>query len=96
VQTEDYANASELFAADYAYFSSFSSSWLSHAEHYVTRMVERFALTDNSYIIEVAANKPDYVQILPWNLRTEITDQLAYIREWGGQFVTTVPKLVIE
>jgi predicted TPR repeat methyltransferase len=56
VQTEDYANANELFAADYAYFSSFSSSWLSHAEHYVTRMVERFALTEQAYIIEVAAN----------------------------------------
>jgi SAM-dependent methyltransferase len=56
VQTEDYANANELFAADYAYFSSFSSSWLAHAEHYVAHMVEQFALTENSYIIEVAAN----------------------------------------
>jgi SAM-dependent methyltransferase len=56
VQTEDYANANELFAADYAYFSSFSSSWLAHAEHYVASIIEQFALTENSYIIEVAAN----------------------------------------
>jgi hypothetical protein len=34
--------------------------------------------------------------ILPWNLRTEIMAQLAYIRDWGGQFVTAVPCLTIE
>ena len=39
--------------------------------------------------------RPDYVLILPWNLREEITAQLAYIREWGGQFVTAVPELVV-
>ncbi len=36
-------------------------------------------------------HKPDYVLILPWNLREEITGQLAYIREWGGQFVVPIP-----
>jgi hypothetical protein len=36
---------------------------------------------------------PDYVVILPWNLRDEVVDQLSYIREWGGQFVTSVPVL---
>jgi len=56
VQTEDYANADELFADDYAYFSSFSSSWLAHAEYYVKTMVERFSLTEQSHVIEVAAN----------------------------------------
>ena len=56
VQTEDYTNADELFAADYAYFSSFSSSWLAHAQQYVTAMIDRFALTANSQVIEVAAN----------------------------------------
>jgi len=56
VQTEDYANADELFAADYAYFSSFSSSWLAHAEHYVDSMINRFALSADSLVIEVAAN----------------------------------------
>ena len=56
VQTEDYARADELFSVDYAYFSSFSSTWLKHAEKYVTEMVDRFSLNENSYIVEVAAN----------------------------------------
>ena len=37
--------------------------------------------------------RPDYVLILPWNLREEITSQLAYIKEWGGQFVVPIPHL---
>ncbi|MDD5322840.1 MAG: class I SAM-dependent methyltransferase [Methylococcales bacterium] len=56
VQTEDYAQAEELFAADYAYFSSFSSTWLQHAEQYVSTMIARFGLSNDSYVIEVAAN----------------------------------------
>lgn len=56
VQTEDYAGADELFSADYAYFSSFSTTWLKHAEQYVTDMAQRFALNANSHIVEVAAN----------------------------------------
>jgi SAM-dependent methyltransferase len=55
-QTEDYAGAEELFDADYAYFSSFSSSWLKHAEQYVADMVNRFNLNEKSYVIEIAAN----------------------------------------
>jgi 2-polyprenyl-3-methyl-5-hydroxy-6-metoxy-1,4-benzoquinol methylase len=39
--------------------------------------------------------RPDYVLILPWNLREEITRQLAYIKEWGGRFVTPIPRLEI-
>lgn len=39
--------------------------------------------------------KPPYVIILPWNIRDEITRQLHYIREWGGQFVVFIPKLEI-
>lgn len=56
VQTEDYAGAEELFSADYAYFSSFSTTWLKHAEQYITDMAQRFALNANSLIVEVAAN----------------------------------------
>jgi len=56
VQTEDYAGAEELFDADYAYFSSFSSSWLKHAEQYVEKMVSRFALDSKSHVVEIAAN----------------------------------------
>jgi hypothetical protein len=39
--------------------------------------------------------QPDYVVILPWNLRTEIMAQLSYIKDWGGHFVTAIPDLKI-
>ena len=39
--------------------------------------------------------KPDFVIIFPWNLKHEITQQLAYIKEWGGKFVVAVPQLEI-
>lgn len=55
-QTADYTGADELFSADYAYFSSFSTSWLQHAEYYVTAMTERFGLNNASFVIEIAAN----------------------------------------
>jgi SAM-dependent methyltransferase len=41
---------------------------------------------------EVAAVKPDYLLILPWNLKDEIMGQMAYIAEWGGRFVTASPE----
>ncbi len=56
VQTEDFAQAEELFDEDYAYFSSFSTSWLQHAEKYVKDMTKRFSLDKHSHVIEVAAN----------------------------------------
>jgi SAM-dependent methyltransferase len=39
----------------------------------------------------IAETRPDYVLVLPWNLQQEITAQLAYIRDWGGQFVVPIP-----
>ena len=39
--------------------------------------------------------RPDYVLILPWNLKDEIMDQLAYIREWGGRFVIPIPDVEV-
>jgi SAM-dependent methyltransferase len=56
VQTEDFAQADELFDADYAYFSGFSSSWLAHSERYVADMAARFGLNAASHVVEVAAN----------------------------------------
>ena len=56
VQTEDHAGRDALFGADYAYFSSFSSSWLAHAQAYVTAMAQRFELGPNSRVVEIAAN----------------------------------------
>jgi 2-polyprenyl-3-methyl-5-hydroxy-6-metoxy-1,4-benzoquinol methylase len=55
-QTEDFAQAHELFDADYAYFSSFSSTWLKHAKRYATEMSERFHLSSSSHVVEIAAN----------------------------------------
>ncbi len=56
VQTEDFAQANELFDADYAYFSGFSTSWLAHSERYVSDMCSRFGLGSHSHVVEVAAN----------------------------------------
>ncbi|HEY0193834.1 MAG TPA: class I SAM-dependent methyltransferase [Kofleriaceae bacterium] len=44
---------------------------------------------------EISRTKPDYVLILPWNLRHEITAQLAEIRGWGGKFVVPIPSVEI-
>ena len=43
----------------------------------------------------IRETKPDYVVILPWNLKDEIMEQLRFIREWGGQFVVPIPKVTV-
>jgi hypothetical protein len=40
--------------------------------------------------------RPDYVVLLPWNLKEELSEQLEYVRGWGGRLVTAVPELSIE
>ena len=55
-QTECTTGAEELFDADYAYFSSYSTTWLHHAERYVADMQARFGLNETSHVVEVAAN----------------------------------------
>jgi 2-polyprenyl-3-methyl-5-hydroxy-6-metoxy-1,4-benzoquinol methylase len=44
---------------------------------------------------KIAETKPDYVLILPWNLKEEITQQLSNVREWGGKFVVPIPEVEI-
>jgi 2-polyprenyl-3-methyl-5-hydroxy-6-metoxy-1,4-benzoquinol methylase len=44
----------------------------------------------------IRETKPDYIVILPWNLKSEIMKQLQYIREWGGRFVVPIPTATIE
>jgi SAM-dependent methyltransferase len=56
VQTEDYADAGELFSADYAYFSSTSTGWLAHAKRYAEQMTQQLGLNGDSFVIEVASN----------------------------------------
>ncbi len=49
-------------------------------------------VVNESYLKE---RRPDYVLVLPWNLKDEITKQLSYIREWNGKFVIPIPELQI-
>ena len=55
VQLEEFRSPEELFG-DYAYFSSYSDSWLAHAEKYAEAMIHRFGLGDDGLVIEVASN----------------------------------------
>jgi SAM-dependent methyltransferase len=64
VQTEDHADREALFTDDYAYFSSFSTSWLAHAQNYVLEMAARFDLNDSSCVVEIAANDGYLLQYL--------------------------------
>ena len=43
----------------------------------------------------IAETKPDYILVLPWNLREEISEQLAYVRSWGGRLVIPIPALEV-
>ena len=56
VQTEDYAQADELFSPEYAYFSSTSTGWLAHAKRYAEKMTNELELNAKSLVIEVASN----------------------------------------
>ncbi|NOT52324.1 MAG: class I SAM-dependent methyltransferase [Chitinophagaceae bacterium] len=56
VQVDEYKKSDAIFNSDYAYFSSYSSSWLAHAKKYTEKMVERFGYNENSQVIEIASN----------------------------------------
>ena len=55
VQLRDYVSAEEIFT-EYAYFSSYSDSWLAHARDYSEQMISRFGLNDQSFVVELASN----------------------------------------
>ena len=57
-------------------------------------LYEEFVEPDRVWEI-LRETKPDYVFILPWNLKDEIMMQLEYIREWGGKFVIPIPEVKI-
>jgi hypothetical protein len=44
---------------------------------------------------KIAETKPDYVLILPWNIKDEIVSQMSHIREWGGRFVVPIPEVEV-
>jgi hypothetical protein len=56
VQLDEYVSASEIFDDHYAYFSSFSTSWLDHAKRYTDEMTKRFSLGKQSKVVELASN----------------------------------------
>ncbi|MFM2181080.1 MAG: hypothetical protein RIR54_374, partial [Actinomycetota bacterium] len=56
VQAEAYSRAAELFNEEYAYFSSFSSEWVKHADKLVESAVNKYGLSDKSHVIEIASN----------------------------------------
>lgn len=56
VQIDEFAKHDDIFNADYAYFSSFSISWLAHAKAYTQMMISRFGFNEKSQVIEIASN----------------------------------------
>jgi len=56
VQADHAISADAIFVADYAYFSSYSDSWVDHAKRYAEAMIERFKLGPNALVAEVASN----------------------------------------
>ena len=50
----------------------------------------KIEIIDNKRIARI---KPDYIWILPWNLRNEISKQLKYTKKWNCKFLTTIPKI---
>ena len=56
VQIDEYKRSEEIFSDTYAYFSSFSRSWLAHAKEYADMIAARLRLTDRSFVVEIASN----------------------------------------
>lgn len=56
VQVDEYKKSADIFNADYAYFSSFSTSWLAHCKKYTEMMIARFGFNDKSLVTEIASN----------------------------------------
>ena len=44
---------------------------------------------------KIRITKPDFVFILPWNIKDEVMEQMGFIRDWGGKFVIPIPKFEV-
>jgi SAM-dependent methyltransferase len=92
VQLEAYERPEDIFS-NYAYFSSYSDSWLKHSETYCNKMIERLNLTDKSFVIEAASNDGYLLQYFARNkipvLGVEPAANIAKVAEEKG-----VPTLV--
>ena len=56
VQTQDFIEAHDIFTSDYVYFSSYSSTWIKHAENFVQKAIKSYNLNYNSFVVEIASN----------------------------------------
>ena len=56
VQLDEYKKSQDIFNEEYAYFSSYSTSWLAHAKSYTGSMIERFGFNEKSKVVEIASN----------------------------------------
>jgi SAM-dependent methyltransferase len=56
VQLDEYKKADQLFSKEYAYFSSYSTSWLAHSKRYTDEMITRFGFGSQSLVVEIASN----------------------------------------
>ncbi len=56
VQVDEYKKSEDIFNSDYAYFSSFSTSWLAHSKKYTEMMIARFGYNEKSLVTEIASN----------------------------------------
>lgn len=56
VQIDEYKKSDEIFNERYAYFSSFSKSWIEHSKKYVSMITKRLKLNENSFVVEIASN----------------------------------------
>lgn len=88
VQTEDFATPDELFSSDYAYFSSVSSSWLTHARDYAKMIKDRLGLDQSSFVLEIASNDgyllKNFVDVGIPCMGIEPTDSTAEMAEKKG------------
>ena len=74
-------------------------------EDFIDYTVDRNPMKQNNYLPgvripvfspeKIAETKPDYILILPWNLKEEIMEQLDYVRKWGAKFVVPIPELTV-
>lgn len=69
VQLDEFESPETIFAEDYAYFSSYSDSWLQHCARYTDLMVERFGFNPDSFVVELASNDG---YLLQWFVKKQI------------------------
>jgi len=94
VQLQEFESPQRIFAEDYAYFSSYSQTWLDHARTYVECMTERFGLGSASQVVEIASNDGYLLQYFKQRnvpvLGIEPAENVAKVAEEAG--IRTVVK----